>query len=354
MTETPRQSPNPFERPLSKRESWLVGMEISGLAQARLPLASGLRVSAAETSSRRLAWALDRLAGDLERGVPLDEALERSSLRLPPYFLALVVAGLRTGSLGRVLQDFAEQRRRSDDQWRSIRRTLAYPIVILALAVTLFLCVVLWIVPQVAGVVTEFGVELPRSTRLMFWLSQEGLAWMAIVVLGIAVSILLLRLLSGPWFLHAILSGVPIVGMMWRLGNWSELSHLMALLLEHGVPLPDALRLTSEAVRDERLARATRVLAERCEQGGNVVGGLSGLYAMPATLRPVLGWGEQKSALPDAFRAAAEMFSARLELHAQLVRVVSAPVTFLIVVAFVLFTATAMFLPFIKLITALT
>jgi general secretion pathway protein F len=354
MSEPAQASSNPFQPSLRAREGWLLGMEIASLAQARLPLAEGLRVAAAETPSRRLAAAMRGLAGNLERGVALDQALAQSTARLPQHFLALVAAGLRTGALARVLQDFVEYRRRVAYEWNSIRRVLAYPLVILALAALLFVFVTLWIVPQVSTVLYEFDVDLPRSTRLMVWLSEDGLAWVAGGAIALAGLLLAVRWLHGTRLVHALVGGIPILGTMWRLGSWSQFSYLMALLLENGVPLPDALRLTSDAVQDDRLARATRVLAERCGQGSRMTEALAGIHALPATLAPVVQWGEERSALAAAFRAAAEMFSARLELQAQLVRVVSVPVTFLIVAGFVLFTVGAMFGPFIALITNLS
>jgi type II secretory pathway component PulF len=354
MSEPDRPAPNPFESRLSAREGWLLGMEIASLAQARLPLAEGLRVAAAETPSRRLAEAMRGLAGNLERGAPLDKALEQSTARLPQHFLALVAAGLRSGALARVLQEFVEYRRRAAYEWNSVRRVLTYPLVVLALAALLFVFVTLWIVPQVSTVLYEFEVDLPRSTRLMVWLSEVGLAWVAGAVIAIASLLLAVRWLHGPRLVHALVGGIPILGTMWRLGSMSQFSYLMALLLENGVPLPDALRLTSDAVHDDRLARATRMLAERCGQGSRLSDAVVGTRAMPATLGPVVQWGEERSALAAAFRAAAEMFSARLELQAQLVRVVSVPVTFLIVAGFVLFTVGAMFGPFIVLITNLS
>jgi type IV pilus assembly protein PilC len=354
MTAPLPPSANPFEPSLSAREGWLLGQEIASLAQASLPLAEGLRVAAAETPSRRLADAMRSLAAKLERGAPLDEVLQQYSTRLPKHFLALVAAGLRTGTLTSVLQDFVEQQRRADDEWHAVRRALAYPIVILVLAAVLFVFVTLLIVPQVALVLYEFQVELPISTRFMFWMSREGLAWLAVGVVLVLGMLLLFRWLNGPRVLHSLLGGIPILGTMWRLGSWSGFSRLMALLLEHGVPLPDALRLTSDAVRDERLGRATRLLAERCGQGIRMAEALGGLSAFPATLRPVIQWGEERSALAAAFRAAAEMFSARLELQSQLVRIVAPPLTFLVVAAVVLYTVGALFGPFIRFIQMLS
>jgi type II secretory pathway component PulF len=294
------------------------------------------------------------LAAKLEQGAPLDEALQQFATRLPRHFLALVAAGLRTGTLNSVLQDFVEQQRRADDDWHAVRRALAYPIVILVLAAALFVFVTLWIVPQIVLVLLEFEVELPMSTRLMFWLSREGLAWIAAGIALALGTIFIFRWLNGPRVLHAVLGGIPILGTMWRLESWSGFSRLMALLLEHGVPLSEALRLTSEAVRDERLGRATRVLSQRCGEGGRMSEALVGLSAFPATLRPVIAWGETQSAMVAAFQAATDMFSARLVLQAQLVRIVAPPLTFLLVAAVVLYTIGALFGPFITVITNLS
>ena len=55
----------------------------------------------------------------------------------------------------------------------------------------------------------------------------------------------------------------------------------------------------------------------------------------PASMIPVVEWGQRAPALPDAFRAAAEMFEGRVRSQGSLLEAILLPIMFLVIVAFV-------------------
>jgi type II secretory pathway component PulF len=68
----------------------------------------------------------------------------------------------------------------------------------------------------------------------------------------------------------------------------------------------------------------------------------------------MIQWGQRAPALPDAFRAAAEMFEGRVRAHGTLLETMLLPTVFLAVLVFVGFFVIALFLPLISLIQKLT
>jgi type II secretory pathway component PulF len=68
----------------------------------------------------------------------------------------------------------------------------------------------------------------------------------------------------------------------------------------------------------------------------------------------MIRWGQKAPALPDAFRAAAEMFEGRVRSHGTLLESMLLPIMFLVTIVFVGFVVTALFLPLISLITNLS
>jgi len=76
--------------------------EIAGMARAGLPLDQGLRALAQELSRGRLRRVTAEMAADLQAGRTLPEALQRQGDRVPPYYAALLAAGVRSGRIGEV------------------------------------------------------------------------------------------------------------------------------------------------------------------------------------------------------------------------------------------------------------
>ena len=93
---------------LSGAETAELSRQIAGLASAGLPLAHGLVALGEELPRGRLRRSMNELAGTLESGVTLDEALEEQRDRIPPHLRGLVIAGLRSGRLGDILSRFSE------------------------------------------------------------------------------------------------------------------------------------------------------------------------------------------------------------------------------------------------------
>lgn len=347
-------SPNPFQTRLSASESSALGAELAAITASGVPLASGLRAAAADIQSRRLAATLRTLADELERGKPLSELVGDGGLRAPQHFLALLGAGLRSGSVGRALQDFIEFRSASDDRWRMVRVALAYPSIVLTLSILIFVFFLLWLVPPMTAVFREFHIDLPSSTRTLIWFSEQGIVWIGLGLLALLIPLAIVRVLSGAWLTQALLSGVPFLGAMLRLGNWTQFSHLLAVLLEHQVPLPEALRLTAAVLPHDFLAFECRELARRTGEGMPLSQGLQGLRQFSPTLIPMVRWGESTGSVSAALGAAAEMFAARAEVQGRLMRIVVGPATFLVIATLMSSMLIALTLPLVKLITALT
>jgi type II secretory pathway component PulF len=145
-----------------------------------------------------------------------------------------------------------------------------------------------------------------------------------------------------------------MVGPLLRWSHLVQFSRLMGMLLDQRVALPDALRLTAAGSRDANLARGCRRVADDVEQGRLLYESMAARRQFPASLIPVIQWGQQAPALPDAFRAAAEMFEGRVRSHGSLLETMLLPIMFLAILFLVGFFAIAMFLPLISLITKLS
>jgi type II secretory pathway component PulF len=120
------------------------------------------------------------------------------------------------------------------------------------------------------------------------------------------------------------------------------------------VPLPDALRLTASGLRDADLARGCRQVAGDVEAGRPLYESMAARRQFPASLIPMIQWGQRAPALPDAFRAAAEMFEGRVQSHGTLLEAVLLPIVFMVITGCAGVFIVAMFLPMISLVQKLS
>jgi len=344
--------PTPPAR-LTGDEAVELAAQVAELAKAGLPLPGGLRALADELPYGRLVPAVRALAERLEAGDSLEAAMEAQGHALPPHVRGLVLAGVRSGRLPEVLDEFIALERSRRELGRRIWAIVAYPLFLLAVLTLVFSFLSFCVVPQYAELFRDFAVALPIVTE-WFVVTCRLLPCLLVVLLG-AVFVTLAVLTSFPYRpLVWLLQGVPMIGPLWRWNGLAQFSRLMHLLLLQGIPSPDVLRTTATALRDGALAAGCRRVAAKVESGCSLSDALVTTATFPPSLIPLIQWGERNGALPEAFLAAAEMFDGRLETEEVFLASVLLPMMFLFITLFVSFFVMAMFMPLISLIQKLT
>ena len=95
-------------------------------------------------------------------------------------------------------------------------------------------------------------------------------------------------------------------------------------------------------------------MADEVDKGRVLYESMADRRQFPASMIPLVEWGQRAPALPDAFRAVAEMFEGRVRSQSSLLEAILLPVMFLTIVAFAGVFVIAMMLPMISLIQKLS
>jgi general secretion pathway protein F len=331
---------------------------MAGLTGAGLALPPGLRALAQELPRGPMRRVLVDVAASLEEGLSLDEAITRQGDRFPPHLRGLVLAGLRSGRMAEVLSEYVRYEQiGSDLRWR-LWLYLAYPIVLLTGMTALLVFLSLIVVKQFAGIYRDFGIALPVVTRALILLSSgiERVGW-GLVLLPLAATVLIW--VAGESRLSTamprrVVNRLPLVGPLWRWTAMTKFSHLLALLLESRMPLPTALPLAGEGVRDADLSASCRAVARDLEAGQPLVPAMGRRRVFPQGFLKILKWAEGHQTLPEALHMAGEMFEARARAQATFVGILCLVVAVVSLFFGVGFIVLALYIPLLQLIGALS
>ena len=225
----------------------------------------------------------------MAHGMGLSQALEAEGGGLPKVYRATVDAGIRAGRLPAALEGLAGFARAYAETRAAIGLALLYPLYVLILAYGLFVFFATVVAPRF--VVAVSSLQLPRVPPLA-WLARLG---DSAIYWAPAPPALLALLLIGwartggasafrPGGMVA-LRWVPWMGGMLANARASAFAGLLAVLVEHRVPLPEGIELAAEASGDGLLARDGRAIAEALRRGGSLAEGLEGTRAFPPLLR---------------------------------------------------------------------
>jgi len=334
--------------------------QIAGMARAGLPLDEGLASLAREMGRGRLRRVTDALVDDLRAGKTLPEALEQRRGELPPYYASLAAAGLRTGRLPEVLRTLTDYARAVAQMRAVVFEAFLYPAVVVTLALMLFFVLSAYILPQFEEIFRDFRLSLPAVTKGILAIGRDAWVRFALPLLVVAGLLVAARLWMrytevgrriGTQFLYAL----PLVGTLVRSARLAAFVELLAILVEHAVPLPEALQLAADASSDPFLAGQARVVRARLEGGDPLGEALKGRGLLPEWVAWMTLAGERRGALPATLYQVAASYRRSVEARANVLRNVL-PTAVIIFTAAVLAGAfiLAMVLPMVQLIEGLS
>lgn len=340
---------------LSAAEASQFATAIADLANLGLPLASGLRALANESRGTTLASALNSLAAQIEAGVPLEEALQKLGVQFPEHIRGLIAVGMRTGNLGETLTDFAERQREMRVVHRQIWQVLLYPLFLFLFSLPILGFLLFVLVPQMRETLW-FGdmMYLPSVTQFLLQIVDQG-PKVALIVLGVSSAVCITGLLvGGTRFWDALMRSFPLWGPTFTWSRVANFSQVLGTLLKHHIPLPEALRYTSEAVPGLGLRKESRLLADAVDRGGLLSSAVEKTQQFPALLPAFIEWGERSDSVPEALDAAGEYAGQQVDIHAERIRLV-VPVMIFTGVAFLVgMIVAAILLPLFSGIKSLT
>jgi type II secretory pathway component PulF len=323
-------------------------------ATSRVPLEVTLAMLAEETGNPRLADVAHRLAGQLQQGATIDQAVADLDRELPAEVRGLLQAGIECGDPAGTFERFTQQRMVSQRIGRRIRAAIAYPLLATAILVPLLLLLSIYVIPSFGELYREFELELPGVTQLILQTAEQLPALIVgLLVLALAIPIAM-RILGGRWLFHRVRAALPMIGKLWVWSSHREFAALLASFLDLRLPLSNAVRHTGEIMSDRNVARACRRLAQRMETTPLLSECMAHSMHFDRSLIAFVAWGERHGVLPDALRIAADVFEDRVEQHTSLVHRLLPPIALVSIASVMFFAIVGLMVPIIELINYLS
>jgi type IV pilus assembly protein PilC len=186
-------------------------------------------------------------------------------------YTAMIKAGEESGGLSNALTVLASQMEQSDELTRKVKGAMIYPAIVVTAIVIVAILMLMFVVPTLSATFASLGADLPFATKVIVALSS-GVTNHVFIVFGV----LTLLIIGGISFLRSmlgkslILKGallLPVIGELVRETFAARAARTLASLLTSGVPVLQALSITSEVVGAPLFARVLDESAERVKKG---------------------------------------------------------------------------------------
>ena len=236
---------------LSKSEQLHFAQQMLALLQAGLPLLNAIELIIQSAPKTWQTW-LENLRMLLRKGNSFSYCLTAQGSQFSPEFCNLIRVSERSGNLTLALRTIIQQLEAQIELRRKVQQSLTYPLITLTTSFLLVLVMMIWVVPVFKDVFGHFQAELPAPTRMLIAISnlvqQYFLEMLALIGFGLSCFFYVwVKSTALQRYCDRFILRLPFLGNLFRLASLSHWCRTLGHLLEAGLPLPDALRITAQS-----------------------------------------------------------------------------------------------------------
>jgi len=279
--------------------------QLEQMVSAGVPLVDGLTDLRDSLEQPRFREVIGGLIEAIQGGQNLSGALGNYPQVFEPVFRALIKAGEDTGRLPEVLKSLTENLKWEDELAAQTKKMMMYPAFVggVVLLVTLFL--MLYLVPQMVGLIKTMGQTLPLHTRALMAVSAFLVNyWWAVIAAPVVIWLgIKFAARSNPrvrYQLDAFKLGLPVVGPILRKIILSRFASIFALMYSSGITILDAIKSSEETAGNLVIQDGLQAVGQQIAEGKNVTAAFQEVGLFPPLVVRMLRVGEATGALDTA------------------------------------------------------
>ncbi len=329
--------------------------QLADLLRAGVPLLRGLRLLSRGRSNPRLAKVVGDVADDVSEGERLADSLARHDDVFAPVHIAMIRAGERGGFLEPVLGRLATFLEHQAELRAKVLGNMAYPAVLLLVAVGVVLYGLVFFVPQFEDFYSDMDLPLPTQMLLGtsafmtdYWIVFVAMLGFAAGGIWWAVQHESVRRRLAAWQLR-----IPKYGALVRSLAVGRFCRILGTMLGNGIPMLTAMQISRDAAGNILLVDAIDEATEAVRAGESLSDPLarSGLFG--DDIVEMIAVGESANNLAEVLITIAETIETRVDrLLTMLVRLME-PLLLLCFGAMVLFLFVALAFPMMQMSSSL-
>ncbi|MGE4428625.1 MAG: type II secretion system F family protein, partial [Solirubrobacteraceae bacterium] len=298
---------------IKARDMVVFSRQFATMIGSGMTVLRALSVLEQQTEKDKFREVLVQVRTDVEGGASLSEAMEQHPRVFNRLYVAMVHAGEIGGVLETALSRAADQLEKDDQLRRAVKSALVYPAVVIGFALIVVLALVAFLVPVFAGVLDEFGAELPFITKITVGLSDfvTGYWWLMIIaVVAIVVGVRrYVRTEQGRRNKDRLLLKLPVkIGEVVQKVAIARWSRTLGTLTAAGVPLLQAIDITGRTSGNALVEDAMDSVSASIRRGGTIQSPLREEDIFPPMVAHMVGVGEETGALDQMLDKIADFY----------------------------------------------
>jgi type IV pilus assembly protein PilC len=291
--------------------------QLAVFIQSGIPITEALEIISSETSNKQFKEIQDDILKSIESGSTFADAAAHHQKAFPPYYMGILRAAELTGNLDTVLVRLSEYIERDLEARRKVVSALTYPAIIAVLAVVVVGVLVGFVLPRFETFFSDLNAKLPLPTRMLLSMAHFLHHWwflfVGVGVLLIAAGVWLQQVEQGRRIRDKMLLRLPVLGDVVRHAVLERFCRILSSMMSAGVPLPESLKVASEATGNRVYIEALATAREQMIRGAGLAAPLADTGLFPTAARQMFRVGESTGSLDSQLETAAAYFDRELD-----------------------------------------
>jgi type IV pilus assembly protein PilC len=343
-----------FRKKIRTEELSLFSRQLATLIQAGIPLMQSFDVIIKGQAHERFQKVTGSIQKDIETGLTLAESFKKHPTYFNTLFCNLVDAGEKSGTLDLMLEKIAAYQEKMTRIQRKIKKALTYPCTILIISVCVFICLLIFVVPQFEGIFKDLNADLPALTKWIIEVSRKLQKDWGVIVISL--------IFFWYGFLHIkkksavfanlwdnLLLKIPILGPLLEKSILTRFARTVSITFGAGLSLVDALYAASAVTGNRLYVSAIEKICQGISRGQSLHRTMVATELFPNMVIHMVAIGEESGTLEEMLVKVADFYEEDVDATVETLSSLLEPLIMCVVGLIVGSLVVALYLPIFKL-----
>lgn len=287
--------------------------QFSTMIDAGLPLVQCLEILGSQQPNPTFKKVIYEVKEDVESGSTFADALKKHPKVFDVLFVNLVAAGEIGGILDTILNRLADYIEKNEKLKSKVKSAMVYPASIVVVAMVITAGLLLFVIPIFEKMFSDMGGTLPLPTQIVINLSDFLAAYWYLVFGGMFAAVVGFKKFYGTAKGRAVCDRLflkaPVAGDLIRKTAVAKFCSTMGTMLSSGVPILDALDITSKTAGNVVIENALIDTRHAISEGKTIVEPLEKSQVFPSMVVQMIAVGEATGAMDAMLNKIAEFYN---------------------------------------------
>lgn len=323
--------------------------QFATMINAGLPVTESLSILKLQAEPK-IEPIIAKILSDVEGGETLSDSFSKYPKVFSPTYVALIKAGEAGGVLDKVLNRIADNLEKQEEFKGKVIGALIYPVIIVIGMVVVSFIMMIFVVPRLLSLYTEFNATLPLPTQILIGVSNFAITFWPIILLslgGLAVVFSsYAKTKAGRHKIDELLFKIPVFGELQKKVMLTDLARTLALMVGSGVPIIEGMEVTAGTMGNVILKDALMDAASQVEKGFPIAYSFAKHpEAFPYLFSQMMAVGEESGKIDEVLMKVAQIFEAEADQMVKTMTAAIEPIVMVILGIGVGFLVIAVILP---------